>query len=214
MEGESVTPNAGQGDTGPSAGASESPSPVVPQDEALLTGKVETSEPEGQQKPEEQQKEPGKEEVFEFKMPEGFTLDPEVQGRFVGLLKDAKISPENGQKLLELAVDHVQRFQNEGFATWRKQQEDWKESLRTDKDFGGQKYPETLKAANSILAKFGSPELVNDLTGTGFANNAELVKLLARVRKAIGEDRVVEGGPAGAKSMSKAEAMYPTMRQR
>lgn len=209
MGNEGEAPVAGQGNTGPGEGVSGGPSPEAPMDEVLLTGEGEQgSAADSAGTPGEQPKEPGEPETYEFKMPEGFTLEQEVQGKFVDILKEAKIPGSHGQKLLDLAVEHVQRLQEAGVSEWRQQQKEWVESLKSDPEFGGPNLQGTIKAANHVLTRFGDADLVKDLAGTGFGNHAGLVKLLARIRKVVSEDRAVEGGPAGARPMTPGEIMF------
>lgn len=90
-----------------------------------------------------------------------------------------------------------------------KVREEWVDSLKKDPDFGGEKFKETIGRAKRTATKFGSPELLGFLDDTGYGDNAELLKLFARVDKALGEDITVDGGPSGLTGKSMAEIMYP-----
>ena len=205
MDGKDEALLTGQDNTEPVDGAKDGPVPES-QDDVLLTG--EEAKAEAPAAPEA----PAEGETYEFKMPEGVTLDPQDQENFVGFLKESKISTVHGQKLLEMAAAHVNKTLEGHMQEWRRQQNEWKESLKADQEFGGPKLPGTVKEANRVLSRFGDPEFIKELSGTGFANNAGLVKMLARISKVVSEDRAVEGGPAGAQPRTPGQVMYPTMK--
>ena len=201
----------GQGDTGPGGEVAGGPAPEESTD-ALLTGQeADEGADQEQSEPAEELAETVPEKYEAFKMPEGFTIDPEDQTNFEGVAREMKLSQENAQKLIDLASNHVQKIMESNFKEWKQQQAEWKNALEEDKEFGGPKFKETLKAANRMLSKFGDRELIQDLSGTGFCNNAGLVRMFARIDKLFSEDRTVEGRPAGEPAKTPGQIMYPGM---
>ena len=89
---------------------------------------------------------------------------------------------------------------------WQKQTEGWAETVKADKEIGGDKLTSNLSAAQRALAQFGTPELKEYLEGTGLGNHPELVKAFVKVGKAMSEDGVVTGKESGQRSA--AEVLY------
>jgi len=91
---------------------------------------------------------------------------------------------------------------------------EWRSQIKSDPELGGANLNETQNRANRALSKYGTPRLVEELKRSGYTNNPELVRLLARVDKATGEDTAPNGNggkPEGSK-LTDADKLYPTMR--
>jgi len=143
--------------------------------------------------------------VYEFKAPEGVELDKPSTEEFVALAKEAKLSPEVAQKVVDIAVKREQA-RAEAFA---KEVQGWEESVKTDKELGGDKLDETLATARKAI-DLGPPELRALLNSTKMGSHPAVVKWAYAVGKALSEDRFVGGGsgaPKGEKSA--AQVLYP-----
>ena len=81
--------------------------------------------------------------------------------------------------------------------------------IKADTEFGGDKFSQTTERANRTLRNFGSEELIGFLDETRFGNNADLVKMFAKIDIALGEDLVVSGDPSGTQKKSAADTLYP-----
>lgn len=57
----------------------------------------------------------------------------------------------------------------------------------------GDKFPVKVQAARLALKRFATPALEQYLTTSGLGNNAELIKMLARVQEQIGGDSLLKG---------------------
>lgn len=142
-------------------------------------------------------------------MPEGIELDKAAATEFSAIAKELKLDQPTAQKVADVAAKMIQR-QAEVYA---EQVAGWGESVRTDKEFGGDKLDENLGLAKKAVEKFGSPELQKlldspDKGGFGLGNHPEVVRLFYRIGKAISEDGFVRGG---ATVTDAAAAMYPSM---
>lgn len=149
-----------------------------------------------------------------FSAPEGVELDTETLGEFTAVAKELNLSQEKAQKLVDFGPKILQKAQEVQMQKWVEIREGWVSDLKADKEFGGDKLPETVERAKRALSKFGDEKLVKLLLppnkgGTGFGDNDALIKLLARVDKATSEDTVVDGGSSGKDNRSAAEVLYP-----
>lgn len=129
-------------------------------------------------------------ETYEaFTMPEGMTLDENLNGKFVETAKEFGLSQEKAQKLVNLAAEHSLQLANKQVQEWGNIRNGWKENIKKDPDFGGQHFSETLQRAQRTLKKFGSPELTSFLS-QGYGDNPEIIKLLAKIDKSGGDDKL------------------------
>lgn len=149
----------------------------------------------------------GPPEKYEFTMPEGVQLDEALVGAIEPALRDAGLTQEQATKLTsafaEYRVSEAQR-QSEAFA---QQTEDWGKQAQDDKEYGGVKFEENVKLAQSAMSKFGTPEL-KALMADGWGNHPELIRVFVRVGKAMGEDGGVNGGNRTPAAKSAASVLF------
>lgn len=136
----------------------------------------------------------GAPESYEFKAPEGKEFDAEVLTAFSEVAKEANLSQEAAQKLLDKMGPTIAQRQMEQFENIKN---DWAQSAQTDKEFGGEKLNENLAVAKKALDSFGTPELRTLLNESGLGNNPEVIRFMYRAGKAISEDKFV-GSTTGA----------------
>lgn len=150
--------------------------------------------------------EPQVPEAYEFKMPEGVELDKAAADEFSALAKELKLDQATAQKVADVGAKMAQR-QTEAHANLVNS---WVESVKTDKEFGGDKLDENLATARKALESFGTPELKDVLNSTGFGNHPEVIRAFYKIGKAISEDGFVKGSPRGAET-DPAKKMFPSM---
>lgn len=150
-------------------------------------------------------------EAYDFKAPEGVeSLDAKLVETFTPLAKKLDLTNEQAQELVNLAPQIQQRMAEQQAEAWGKQLEAWVGEVKADKDIGGDNLPATMAAAQKVMQQFGTPELKAALEQTGMGNHPELVRLFAKVGKAMGEDSFVAGGKSSGGSGSIVDAFYPT----
>jgi hypothetical protein len=66
----------------------------------------------------------------------------------------------------------------------------WATALETDKEFGGDKLEETLALAQSVVDQYGDDDFRGLIEQSGLRHNPAVLKLLARVAKDVGGDRL------------------------
>jgi hypothetical protein len=148
------------------------------------------------------------EKYVDFKMPEGFQMEAEILEKFMPIAKELNLTQDAAQKVIDLATEHVKILESKQVDSFMKVREGWVESIKSDKDFGGAKFGETIERAKRALTKFGSREFATLLDDSGYGDNPELIRFLAKVDKAIGEDKTVDGLPSTASSKSAAQVLY------
>lgn len=147
----------------------------------------------------------GAPESYEFKAPEGITLDAEVIGEFSTVAKELGLSQEAAQAIVEkLAPKLAERTaaqQAEAFKVYRT---GLVEQVKTDKEFGGEKLSENLAVAKKALDAFGTPELRTLLNDSGLGDHPEIIRAFYRAGKAISEDTFVPGSTQPTKGETNA----------
>ena len=138
----------------------------------------------------------GAPEKYEFKPVEGRELDSETMSTFAEVAKEAGLTQDAAQKILDhMAPQMAQRQQAQIEAI----RSEWVEASKTDSEFGGEKIAENLATAKKALDQFGTPELRALLNESGLGNHPEIIRLMYRAGKAISEDTYVgrSSGPGG-----------------
>lgn len=152
-----------------------------------------------------------------LKVPEGFKEDASFS-KFKELAKTHGLKAEGAQAIVDLYAE-AQKAQHAQMVSQREQQtKEWDQSVRSDKEFGGAKYDQTVQDARKALRAYGGAELAElkqMLQENPIGNWPPLVKLLARVGRAASED-VLEGGSGSERAINPGnnkdalhKAMYP-----
>ena len=62
---------------------------------------------------------------------------------------------------------------------------EWPDAIAADPEIGGVNQPAAVAAARSVVLRYATPELIAELTASGYGNHPGLVKFLARIGKAL-----------------------------
>lgn len=132
--------------------------------------------------------------VYDFKAPEGVELDSTAVDEFKAVAAELKLPAESAQKVVDLYAK-LQQQRADAFAA---QVETWGEQVRADKELGGTKLDETLATARKTVDTFGTPKFKALLNSTGMGNHPEVVRMMAKIGKAISEDTIVRGNTSAS----------------
>jgi hypothetical protein len=154
-------------------------------------------------------------EKYELKMPEGSPLDKtEAITRVEAYAKANKLSNEEAQQLLEVENTAVKTFADKQQAQMHTLRTTWAEESKNDKEFGGDNFAQNVELSRRVVDKFGSAAFRAALNDTGLGNHPELIRMLSRIGKAVGEDELVVGKTATGKEAPKdpAKTLYPNQK--
>jgi hypothetical protein len=147
---------------------------------------------------------------YELKTPDGSLLSTEKIKEIEEFAKTNKLAPEKAQELLNresaLLKTHVETMQSQH----NERVEVWKDVASKDKEIGGEAFGQNVEYAKRSLEKFATPELKTMLDNTGFGNHPEVLRVFARIGKAMSDDKILKGSPASNDSRSMAEKFYNT----
>lgn len=152
-------------------------------------------------------------EEISVKLPDGVEADPELLGALKDVAKVSGLKGEQAQKLADAYVAAQKRSEDNARVGWEQQQKAWVESLKSDADFGGQRFDGNVKSAQKAIERFGSPQLRELFNATGLGNHPELVKFAIRVGQALAEDSIAgtqQSNPKGSEETFLRQ-LYPSM---
>lgn len=135
-------------------------------------------------------------ETYELATPEGFAgLDPKAVEAATPVFKELGLTNEQANKLMpvagEFAKSIIAERDQQFLQVIGEQRKSWLEEAKADKEIGGANWDGTIQASARALDHLGFPKgspLRSALDDSGFGNHPEMVRLMARVGKAIGED--------------------------
>ena len=148
----------------------------------------------------------------ELKLPEGFKETPAL-AQFKTLAGEVGLKSESAQKIFDVYQKAQAEQQEAQVADWKQQQTKWVESLKADKDFGGQAFDANIGLVKRAINKFATPELRELFNNTWVGNHPAVVRLLHAVGKTLSEDTVAGTSGASGIAPTKEEqlkALYPT----
>lgn len=149
------------------------------------------------------------ESYADFDMPEGVTLDDAALKDALPLLKEANLSQEQAQQLVTWYAGRVQADTARQVDSFNELVDGWLEQSKADKEFGGDKFDESIGVAQQAVAKLGTPELKQLLDDHGVGNHPEVIRFMVRVGKLTQED--VPGGSTAPSTpeQNRVDILYP-----
>ena len=151
----------------------------------------------------------------DFTSEDGVTPDPENVESFKAMAKEMNLSQTQAQQLYDMGVKLTKQVGDAQQAAHAEALTQWAQAARTDKEFGGEKFDANLGVGKAALDKLGTPELQTLLNESGLGNHPEVIRLLYKAGRALGDDNFVPGGRTGPAAGSTpdqrlASALYPT----
>ena len=175
------------------------------------------SEEEGQKTSEEKDGEAGKskedgvpDEYKDFNLPDGVELDQVTMDKFKPLAKELELTQDQAQKLVDFYNDGAKASADESQTYYSELMTEWQETVRNDKELGGKNFDESLSAARRALDAFATPELYEVFDATGMGNHPEVVRVFARIGKAVKDDMIRVGNASTTGPKDPADVLFPS----
>jgi hypothetical protein len=128
-------------------------------------------------------------------------LDPALIGAIAPVLKDAKVTAGQAQKL----VDNFVAYQKQALPALMARD---LETLKADPALGGLNFGRTQQRINDALAAFSTPEERSVLTSLGMANNPTLVRMFHRIGTAMQEPAQTDAGARARPARTTQAKLY------
>lgn len=162
-------------------------------------------------------------EAWKPELAEGVKVDEELLGEAKTWAKQHGLNGEQLQGVVNLGVKMQEKAAQALVEAHNTYVEKLTAEAKADKEIGGAKLADSVKAAHSVLKRFAGEDtkaIVDELERTGLGSHPKVIKLLAKIEKATREDDTEErvaGGKGGAKAANPMEkftrSMYPKMRK-
>ncbi len=139
----------------------------------------------------------------DFSFPEGMEIDQVMLDQFKPIATELGLDQAGAQKLVDLYASSVEQATTGLQEQVVAQRAEWVAQGKADKEFGGDRYDESVALAVKGIEALGGDSLKEALTATGFGDHPEALKLFAAIGKIVGEDGfVLGGGAAGERSQA------------
>jgi len=145
----------------------------------------------------------------DFVMPEGMEVDVELLSQFEPVFKELNLTQEQAQKLVDIKAQQVEADKQSQVDAFNQLMNDWSEQSKNDKEFGGDKFEESVKTAQTAVNKFGTPELKQLLEEHGVGNHPEVIRFMYKVGKLTQEDVPGQNGQNSSPAMDRVSMLYP-----
>lgn len=143
--------------------------------------------------PEDKVPEDGK---YSYDLPEGVEVDEKAADAVSAIFKEAGLTQKQAGAVSAKYVALVQQHADQQAELIGKTFDGWVEKAKADEEIGGDKWDASVASANSVLSRFGTPELDTVLATSGVGNHPEVIRIFDRIGKAIADDKFVAGQSA------------------
>ena len=178
--------------------AEQTPTSLLDMDPAAAT-----AEGEGEPKPEGDTPAEGAPEAYaDFKLPEGMPVDSDFLDTTKAVFKEAGLSQEKAQKLVDLVVERDKRVEKAQFDQADAWAKEFMKSPSAKEDL----------AYAAKAREFCTPGVREMLKDPRIGNNPEILATFAKIGRMLSEDSMVEAGArGGASEKSAAEVIFGDM---
>lgn len=188
-----------QDQTAVDTSADQTPTSLLDMDPAAVT-----AEGEGEPKPEgDAPADEGAPEAYaDFKLPEGMPVDADFLDTTKAVFKEAGLSQEKAQKLVDLVVERDKRVEKAQFDQADAWAKEFMKSPSAKEDL----------AYAAKAREFCTPGVREMLKDPRIGNNPEILATFAKIGRMLSEDSMVEAGArGGASEKSAAEVIFGDM---
>lgn len=161
--------------------------------------------------------------TYEFKAPDGYTLDPKVIEEATPIFKELNLTQDQAQKLIDIQLKREISSAEAGQKAYNDMRAGWVAEVKADAEIGG-KLSEVKQTIGKGLDSLGDPTLVAsfkeamNLTGAG--DHPAFVKAMYKMSQRLTEGAPVSGkGPSphgqtapNAAPPTAASALYPNLK--
>lgn len=150
------------------------------------------------------------ESYADFDLPDGVEIDTVALESASPLLKEMGLTQEQSQKFVTWYAEQVQAGSVKQVEAFNQLTSGWAEQAKNDKEYGGDKFEESIGVAQAAISKLGTPELKQLLDDHGVGNHPEMIRFMVRVGELTRED--VPGGDANAVTpeQNQVNLLYPS----
>ena len=193
----------------PEAKTATTESAAAPAKEIAPAGGKQPDEVAKERQETEAKKEAGIPERYELQLPKDSLLKQEHVDKVAAEAKARGLSNEDAQKLLERDNSVVSGYLEQTKQNLTELSNKWVDQIKADKELGGEKFNENAELAKRVVGRFATDDFKKVLSESGFGNHPELVRVFARIGRAMSSDKlVIPGSNVATKSKSMEDVFY------
>lgn len=125
---------------------------------------------------------------YQFTLPEGLTITPELTKEFTDIAHEAKLTQAQADSLVKMHADLMMGFQ--------RQAEEMKNQWAKECEKQGLTTPENIRAAKLAVDTFGGGKVMQALIESGVAYNPDVQRFLQNIGHLMSEDTAPDGKPS------------------
>ena len=151
----------------------------------------------------------------------GFEVDEAKFEKFSEAAKGMGLSQDQFTNLIEWQFEQAQGDTAAAVDHWENRVQGWRDTARTDRDFGGENYDANVKQVAQTLQKFGDADLTalvkspsdENPDGLAIGNNPAFLRFVNRISKVLSDPELVLGEDVQKSDATDAKLrrMYPSM---
>lgn len=144
--------------------------------------------------------------VYDFSsldLPKGMEIDDELATMAGPRMAEANMSQNQANAVAGILTD----MRKKQIEDWHQTNRDWQNSVKSDREIGGDNLRSSIQASEKFLDEFGTQELRDYLISSGGGNHPEIIRAFARAGQALAEDN--PGGKASGGKLDTASILYP-----
>lgn len=151
------------------------------------------------------------EKYLDFTVPETMELNQELLEQALPVFKGLNLTQEQAQELIDLQAGFAEKESQALTDAWENTMTEWVDQSKSDSEFGGKVFTETLVNAKEAISAFGNDGFKSMLETTGVGNHPEMIRFLNKIGKITKEHDILPGGSKGGEQPNQAALMYPSM---
>ena len=136
---------------------------------------------------------------YQFNLPEGLTITPELTKEFTAIAHEAHLTQAQADSLVKMHADAMMGFQ--------RQAEEMKNQWAKECEKQGLTTPENIRAAKLAVDTFGGGKVMQALIESGVAYNPDVQRFLQNIGHLMSEDTTPDGKPS-AVGKSAADLLF------
>lgn len=181
--------------------------------EAKPDGKTLLTEGKKEEPPAKEPVKGAPEKYADYKVPDGYTLDPAVKTDADKIFKGLGLNQEQAQSLVDFYTEQTSEAFQAPFKAYQEMTDSWRQESESHPDLQGKLGPgkEVSVRISKLLDGLGDPKLASDFRAhmdlTGAGNNQAFIRVLDKVAQRLTEgSHVADKGPAQAGQSRPGEA--------
>ena len=141
-------------------------------------------------------------------LPEKTYLEAKDLEDIKALAKEHGLTNKQTQALINKQSDKMESFVNTQVENFKQKIAGYETSIKTDKELGGEKYNQSVSLAQRVVERYGNESLKNEFNQTGFGSHPEVIRMLSRIGRQMGDDQLISPNAKPSTTRSAEEIIY------